>query len=661
MRNGKSKLQESTTCPAVVADAHTEKQPTPSMMTLPVLPVLSTQASFPTTTTSLTSSLYYLYRPSNSPASWILCSATLRDDSVHLVWPDRSSHSIFLRRCADVRSMMLDELDKDERALIPADIDDLKIFQVGLEGESVEKFGTVSIRERARWVSAIWDVILPSGSTTGSSIRTESSQSTTYEIPLVRRNTTRALPPLPESPLSPARSSRLAISTSTYPPSGLDSPSSSRSKSPSIANLSHLSMVKNRLAQIESKQESQSVPSSPSPFNKNQSTNTRNRPLHIEIPERPVTSAIASPTSILDSYGFASALPPEIQHEFVPSPLLAGTVPPEQEVILREIQQMLSDVAEQAVETHRGVTCMQTQMSAPPVPAPELRSISHTLGDVEHKLRSDIPYIIKALADIQAAQEGPEIKDHMRQLVEAPLGICMAKLDQIVALLKEEETQRSIQSQQQMDSVRYLNELNSWLETFVNGGTAQIQLVAANVEKLCHELGCTSNADNNTQPNILEELRNLLAAGQMRDHLEALQHSVNNLAAMVASDSRGGFTPQTVANLIEKQRHDQEGLLRALAAELSNEIRGERLRFVDAMKEATAINVQMHVEELKKTLNREVRADLVAYYSKQRPVAVAPTSCAPGQIYHHQQQRMVPGPPGPRGMPDSRYAGHYPP
>ena len=90
--------------------------------------------------------------------------------------------------------------------------------------------------------------------------------------------------------------------------------------------------------------------------------------------------------------------------------------------------------------------------------------------------------------------------------------------------------------------------------------------------------------------------------------------------------------------------------------ELSDDIRGERLRFVEAMKEATAINVQskllhlsrhepssnarcpVHVEEFKKELTREVListqevsrlqrerqlleqqiADLFAFYSKQK-------------------------------------------
>ena len=97
------------------------------------------------------------------------------------------------------------------------------------------------------------------------------------------------------------------------------------------------------------------------------------------------------------------------------------------------------------------------------------------------------------------------------------------------------------------------------------------------------------------------------------------------------------------------------------SVELSDDIRGERLRFVEAMKEATAINVQsmifncilvcnhrtyrpnlVHVEEFKKELTREVListqevgrlqrerqlleqqiADLFAFYSKQKQSAL---------------------------------------
>ncbi|KZT55582.1 hypothetical protein CALCODRAFT_455365 [Calocera cornea HHB12733] len=61
-----------------------------------------------------------------------------------------------------------------------------------------------------------------------------------------------------------------------------------------------------------------------------------------------------------------------------------------------------------------------------------------------------------------------------------------------------------------------------------------------------------------------------------------------------------------VLQTLADQRQEQEKLLRTVASDLSNEIRGERLRFVDAMKEATTLNVQVHLEEFKKQLNHEV-------------------------------------------------------
>jgi len=100
-----------------------------------------------------------------------------------------------------------------------------------------------------------------------------------------------------------------------------------------------------------------------------------------------------------------------------------------------------------------------------------------------------------------------------------------------------------------------------------------------------------------------------------------------------------------VLGVIERQRQDQERMLRTLANDLSDDIRGERLRFVEAMKEATAINVQIHVEEFKKELTREVListqevgrlqrerqsleqqiADLLAFYSKQKKTVMGNT------------------------------------
>ncbi|KAF7321269.1 hypothetical protein MKEN_00646700 [Mycena kentingensis (nom. inval.)] len=669
LRSAKSRLQDFVTQDfAVPPQERVEKpQPIPPALTAPTKP-LSTHA-FPSP--HLAGSLFRL----TAPLEWAFCSAVLQGDTIHLTVQSTSlTHSVNLRSCTDVRSMTVEELSPEERAALAADLQDLRIFHVAFGGGNGEKFGATSVRERARWVSSIWDIVLPNASSNSSSTNTSSmftdfSRSGGTDLTAMTRELSRALPPLPESPTSPTRSFRTnAISPSLYPPTRPASSGSSRSKSPSIANLSQLSVVKQRLAQMES----HSVPCSPVRATKNPPM-IRTRSLRIEIPTPIVARSAVSPTSILESYAEASALPDNSppspraytvdgalpQDRVLPSSSMQVQEDSRQGALLHDIHQLLSGVVQQTAETQIGISRLQTKIEAPIPTPPEIGSITRTLGDVHQKMRSDLPYIMKALADIQASQYIPDKNETAFKTVEEPLGRCVEKLDEILLLLKEDASQRGVQSQQQTDSVRYLNELNSWLEAFVSGGTAQIQVVANNVEKLCSELGCADGTSNN----VLSELRNLLAKSQGRDHFEALQHSVNNLAAMVASGSSGGFTPQTVADLVEQQRHDHQKLLRTLAAELSSEIRGERLRFVDAMKEATAINVQMHVEELKKELNREVRADLFAYYSKQHQPQQRPQSCAPGQIYHHQQhQQMHPGrtAPTPRPMPDARtrYGGY---
>jgi len=99
-----------------------------------------------------------------------------------------------------------------------------------------------------------------------------------------------------------------------------------------------------------------------------------------------------------------------------------------------------------------------------------------------------------------------------------------------------------------------------------------------------------------------------------------------------------------VVSVLERQRNDNEMLLRALATgetqifrlvylangyvDLTSEIRGERIRFVEAMQQATSVNVQCeysritmtrkseadvnaaHVEEFKKLLSTEVHKSM---------------------------------------------------
>ncbi|PPR07712.1 hypothetical protein CVT26_003735, partial [Gymnopilus dilepis] len=204
-------------------------------------------------------------------------------------------------------------------------------------------------------------------------------------------------------------------------------------------------------------------------------------------------------------------------------------------------------------------------------------------------------------------------------------------LTKILNLVQEDSNKQTLLAQQQADSVRYLNELNSWLEAFVQNGTSQIQSISANVDRLCTELGLGSppgppggldpsskdggntNTNTNANVNLVNDIRQLVMGMQARDqNFAALQAAVHSLLEVLTAS--------------QNQKE----------AEISGEIKGERLRFVEAMKEATAINVQLHVEHFKQELSREVMAmteevgrlhrekqvvenqisDLFAFYSK---------------------------------------------
>ncbi|CCL99099.1 uncharacterized protein FIBRA_01113 [Fibroporia radiculosa] len=269
------------------------------------------------------------------------------------------------------------------------------------------------------------------------------------------------------------------------------------------------------------------------------------------------------------------------------------------------------------------------------------------------------------------------------------------QIEEIIYLLRDAQTQWATHTEQQTDSVRYLNELNNWLETFVNHGTSQIETVAAGIHQLCQDLGYASDVQelaNEGEPkssgNLLADIRQLLIQNRDREENSATLHaSVNGLIAAVQEDlrknaeARNMLTTESVVGLIDRQRLDHERMLRTLGTELSNEIRGERLRFVEAMKEATAINVQIHVEEFKKELTREVLimtqevgrlqrerqgleqqiADLFAFFAKQKQAGslLQPTSRPnvqparhqipipthmPGSMPSHGQRRPLPSP-----------------
>ncbi|KAJ3533009.1 hypothetical protein NM688_g7344 [Phlebia brevispora] len=300
------------------------------------------------------------------------------------------------------------------------------------------------------------------------------------------------------------------------------------------------------------------------------------------------------------------------------------------------------------------------------IPPSDQRSGSSDDATAIHSKLDNLLAIYQAAQDDQSAKAAQEDNTKMQEMLD---------------ILKGDQAQRTQQLEQQADNARYLNELNTWLETFVAHGTSQIDTVVAGVQQLCKELGPVPELNQIVGPDgqpvqqegssLLSDVRRLLIESKDRgDGASMLHESVNGMMAAMQdelrrnAESQNAFTTESIAAMIGHQRQDQEQMLRTLASELSNEIRGERLRFVEAMKEATTINVQIHVEEFKKELTREVLAmtsevarlhrerqsleqhiaDLFAFYAKQKQNGVKSSQQPP------RQQRQQPP-----------LQGHYPP
>ena len=171
-------------------------------------------------------------------------------------------------------------------------------------------------------------------------------------------------------------------------------------------------------------------------------------------------------------------------------------------------------------------------------------------------------------------------------------------------------------------------------------GTSKIDTVAATLTQLSRDVSPGVDQFGNPIGTLFDGLQTLLTESRARDlTINALQASVNTLFAAINErlSSRGAsgtlsessvcesllvclltgdhslVATEEVENLFDKQRQAQEQVLRAVAAgachscgndrgpsrpanvyriDLSDDIKGERLRFIEAMKEATTINVQ---------------------------------------------------------------------
>ncbi|KAF5380426.1 hypothetical protein D9615_004641 [Tricholomella constricta] len=765
----------------------------------PIVPSLDAPPVLRSRSRKLTSSLLYLSRtpqvPSKSPILpvWTSCTVTLESDSIVIscltAHGNTSVHTILLSNCTDVRSLAMQQLDPEESALLPrrGDLEEFKVFEVLFEGRPREKFAANSVQERAGWVSAVWDTILPSQDPpTGvgneparaDKITKESALSAScslksfvasyprkYETLRPITGNTHARSPQPDelfiSEYIPTNSTGLPSvlsGFSLYQPIYHEfEPTFGRATTPGTNRTKLFSVVPwHSPTQSQDMLRNQSGRSSAA----DSILDSYGDPIVDKASQYSPTQAVTESTEDLSDGKCPTA---DRKGSLVTSPVLESTVEllhdqsaknydqmenlGDQVLSLQNdiqrlpreialaidmdahsnvVSKMVAKLEEQArsngevlgsiydkMEKHQqrgragasddsanlaqGLQSIREQLSkdlsaiSTKLDSAELRNAASPtdMNNVEASRTAavtsstvDISGLHAKLDNVLAVSSATAsaVRDTIPSSVEASK--IEEKLTHAVALLEKDSTQQAVQAHQQGESVRYLNELNSWLEAFVNNGTSQLQSLSTGVEQLCRDLGSVEGGGST----VLADIRQLALSTAMRDQSSvALQASMDGLFAMLSEQSLASNIA-TVAALIDRQRQDHEGLMRALSSEISNEIKGERLRFVEAMKEATAINVQIHVEQFKKELKREVVqmteevgrlhqdrqamqsqiADLFTFYTKQKAaeqfLPVASTSSnvakdvdvAQGQSHPTTHARERPRSTGRRPLPQPR-------
>ncbi|KAL7422370.1 hypothetical protein Q5752_003016 [Cryptotrichosporon argae] len=225
---------------------------------------------------------------------------------------------------------------------------------------------------------------------------------------------------------------------------------------------------------------------------------------------------------------------------------------------------------------------------------------------------------------LHSAPPSPQIpaSPHMSAAPAAPTAASEAtgQVAEILGLVRELQGARTMQTQQATDIARYLNELNAWLEQFVRNSGQEINTMSRRLTALVGDDAGASEAGHDGAlqaqgAGLIAELHAMVADQKRRMEQEGpMGQRLDALLAMMAEDKERQSAQQNLVEqviaIVERQRLDNQMLLQALAKDLTQEIRGERVRFIDAMQQATSVNVQFHVEEFKKLLSAEVNKSM---------------------------------------------------
>ncbi|KAG9038684.1 hypothetical protein FRB95_000274 [Tulasnella sp. JGI-2019a] len=207
------------------------------------------------------------------------------------------------------------------------------------------------------------------------------------------------------------------------------------------------------------------------------------------------------------------------------------------------------------------------------------------------------------------------------------------KLDALVGMLKDAaaknaagefpscgtgtESSKDIQSllshlrEDQVNREQYYKDLNSWLQSNASQTGSQYHSLITQLQQITQSLApmapvATDQKDPSsdaapTANNIFEDIRQALIENNSRNRTND-----NFLAAANHLITAANTERQKLVALISSQREDNERLLNGFAEQITQEIRGHKHSFVDAMEKATALNVEGQLRELKNQMSSQL-------------------------------------------------------
>ncbi|RSH81638.1 uncharacterized protein EHS24_007817 [Apiotrichum porosum] len=182
-----------------------------------------------------------------------------------------------------------------------------------------------------------------------------------------------------------------------------------------------------------------------------------------------------------------------------------------------------------------------------------------------------------------------------------------AQLGEVHGAIKQLEEARSVQTQQTADIARYLADLNGWLEKFVTNSGSELEKMSNKINNLLGD----PEEEGGAHTGFVADMHRMLAEQGEQANAQAVQgQRLDGLLSIMGQDRERHEAQAALLDhalpTMQKQQDDTQHMLTGMAIDLANEIKGERVRFIDSMREATTMDLGRQVDEFKKVLSSEV-------------------------------------------------------